>query len=67
MKKNLYGVAEASGLSEWQSTDSQWLLKDLEEICKSDQFNIDLKDENGKKKLKLMLYNEINLKYIKYI
>lgn len=43
----------------------KYKIKELEEICNSDDFNIELKDEHGKKKLKLRLYNEINLKYIK--
>lgn len=44
---------------------NKYKLKELESICQ--EKNIDIKDKNGKKKLKAVLYNEINLKYIKYI
>ena len=44
---------------------SNYKVKDLEDICNSEEFNISLKDKSGKKKLKAILYNEINLKHYK--
>ena len=44
---------------------SNYKIKDLEDICNSLEFNIPLKDKDGKKKLKAILYNEINLKHYK--
>ena len=44
---------------------SNYKVKDLEDICNSLEFNIPLKDKDGKKKLKAILYSEINLKHYK--
>tara|TARA_B100001094_G_C18159743_1_gene788546 strand:- start:554 stop:1234 length:681 start_codon:yes stop_codon:yes gene_type:complete len=43
----------------------KYKVKELETMCIEKDINI--KDKNGKKKLKADLYKEINLKYIKYI
>ena len=69
-----YEFSDINDLNKILKIDIEWMIfkpyldklnkykvKDLESIA--EEFNIPLKDGNGKKKLKKKIYDEINLKY----